>query len=512
MTGIRVFVERESMVYVVAIVASLLLSLGIGYRESVINPDAICYLLSAESVGSQGIRGAMQLCGQAKWPFYSVLIFGFVQLTHFSYLVSAYLIDALCSALSVFMFIRIVKELGGSLSVLWLAAGVILLSHEFNSVREYIIRDHGFWAFYLSSLYFLLRFFRTPTVFFALAWSASLFIATLFRIEGAIFLLTLPFLVLFHTRYGFATRVKYFFLLNAPILLVGGALGGWLLLHPQETLDKLGRVSEVTTQLQQGWHIMTARYDATRNAMVEHVLLPESAHDAGLVLFLVLIVWYLVSVISNVSWIYGFLVAYAWFRKVKPFTLAAFLVLGGYLLVNVAITFGFLTERLFLSKRYLIALSLVLMLWVPFALSYLMQRGESARHRLLLVVAAGFILMSAAGGIIDFGHSKAYIHEAGDWLADNVPKKAKLYANDYQLMYYSQAFGTSIFARSPGQDLEGIANNQWKQYDYLALRLSKKNESKVEAIVATISLMPVQQFSNKRGDKVIIYKVHEERQ
>jgi hypothetical protein len=508
MSKASTFFQREYFVYFFAITVSLLLSFWIDYRESVINPDAICYLISAQTVGQSGISGAMHVCGQAKWPFYSVLIYGLVQISHFSYPVAAYVLDALFSALSVVFFIRIAKELGATRSVMWLAALVILLSHEFNSIREYIIRDHGFWAFYLASVLFLLRFFKAPAWQAALGWSISLLIATLFRIEGAIFLLTLPFLILFHTRYALRQRFNFFFMLNLPMLLIGFVIGAWLVLHPQQTLDKLGRVVEVKAQLQHGWLMMAERYQATKASLSEHVLTNDSAKEAGFILFLVLLVWYLISVISNVSFAYGLLVVYAWLRKASPFTFAALLVLGGYLIVNVAITFGFLAERLFLSKRYLVALSLILMCWVPFALQDLIQKWPGLRHRFFLSVVTLFILFSSAGGMFDFGYSKSYIHEAGDWIANNVPANANLYANDYQLMYYSQHFGNSIFEKHITYvHLETIAENKWKQYDYLALRLSKHKESKTASILAGIHLTPIQVFSNKRGDQVAIYKV-----
>lgn len=508
MTGAAVFFRRESTVYIFAILTSLLLSFWIDYRESVINPDAICYLLSAKAVGTSGMKAAMQLCPQAKWPFYPAFIYGFVQITHLSYPVAAYVLDALFSALSVMLFIRIVKELGGSRSVMWLAAGVILLSHEFNSVREYIIRDHGFWAFYLASLFFLLRFFSVPGWRLAFGFSFSLLIATLFRIEGLIFLLTLPFLIGLMRRYTLAQRLTFFCMLNVPVFLIGLSLTGWLLLHPQAALDKLGRVGEVMTQLQQGLHIITTRYDAASNSLAEHVLLPESANDAGLILFLVLMVWYLISVISNLSWIYGLLATYAWLKKTKPMTWAAAIVLGGYIVVNIAVTLGFLMERLFLSKRYLIALSLIFMLWVPFGLHHLMQKWPSMRHRIFLLAAAFFILISSAGGVFDFGYSKSYIHEAGDWLAKNVPAEAALYANDYQLMYYSGHYGEAIFEKQPDyRRLQGLANDQWKQYDYLAFRVSRKKGGKMASLLSEINLVPIREFSNKRGDKIVIYKV-----
>lgn len=505
------FDQRELFLYLFAILTSVLLSFWIDYRETVINPDAICYLLSAESVGKLGVSGAMQLCGQAKWPFYSVLVYGLVQISHLTYPAAAYILDAVFSLLSVLAFILIVKELGGSRRVLWLAALVILLSHEFNSVREYIIRDHGFWAFYLGSLLFLLRYFKKPTWQTALAWSASLLIATLFRIEGAIFLIAIPFLSLFQFSYSMKQRIKFFFTLNLLMLLICLTMGCWFLLHPQQTLDKLGRVSEVTAQIQHGFSIIIQRYQSTKLALAQHVLTSDSEKEAGLVLFIVLFAWYVINVIGNLSWIYAFLVIYALQQKAVALKSSAALAITGYLIINIVVTLGFLFEHLFLSKRYLIALTLVFMLFVPFALDKLWQNRNILRHRLFLLVSVCFIFISALGGVFDFGYSKAYIHGAGDWLAKNVPDNASLYANDYQLMYYSRHFGDKIFQKQRQYvHVNTIAQGRWKQYDYIALRVNKKEEAELASLLQEMQLAPTKVFSNKRGDQVVIYKVQSE--
>src|SRR5207245_1741547 len=145
----------------------------------------------AQTYTQSGLSSAMNLCGQSQWPFYSVLIAYFTQLTHFSYVLSAYLLNGFFSLLSVCMFLIIIKELGGTKRVLFLAALIILLSHEFNNIRQYIIRDHGFWAFYLVSLFGLLRYVNYPTWLNGFIFSFSLLIATLFRIEGLVFLFVL---------------------------------------------------------------------------------------------------------------------------------------------------------------------------------------------------------------------------------------------------------------------------------------------------------------------------------
>lgn len=503
----REWLVNDKLLYLVALTTSLLLSFWLSYRETVINPDGICYLLSAQTVGTSSIKEVMHLCPQSQWPFYSVLIYAVTQLSHFSYSTSAYLLNAFFSLLSVTAFIFIVRELGGTRRVLWLAAAAILLNHEFISMREYIIRDHGFWAFYLCSIYLLIRYFRKPDSKLGLAWSASLLVATLFRIEGAIFLLTMPLLAFLDLRVSFRQRLNAFLLLNIPTIMMGIGIVAWLLLHPQQSMTQLGRFSEIINQVQHGFSMLADRYASSKAALVQHILTSDSESDAGAVLLFVWVAWYLLNVMTALSWVYGVLVIYAWVGRVARFPTNGALVVFGYLGMNVIITLSFLAEHLFLSKRYLIALTLVLMLWVPFALDYLIRQWPGFRHRVALALAALFIFIGTVGGIIDFGYSKSYIHEAGDWIADNVPANASFYANDFQLLYYSQHFGTGIFKVLPGYiNIKTIANGQWKQYDYVALRVGKQEEGDTAAVLSELNGQPIQVFSNKRGDKVVIYK------
>lgn len=499
---------RTSTLFLFAFSVSILLSAWLGYRETVINSDAICYLLSAQKVGTDGIRQAMHLCEQAKWPFYSVLIYGFVQLTHLTYPAAAYVLDGFFSLLSVAAFILIVKELGGSQRTLWLAAIIILLSHQFNSVREYIIRDHGFWAFYLCSILFLLKYARRPRIKFALGFSASLLFATLFRIEGAMFLLLLPFVTWFQKRYNLRQRARNFILLYLPVIILCGAIGFWLIIHPQQSLEKLGRVGELVNQFRHGLGIVIDRYHLAKSELGHSVLGAEAVDQAGIVIFCVWLVWYIISVIGNLSWIYALLALYAVRSRTIILRSTGPIILYWYVGINILVTGGFLAEHLFLSKRYLIALSLVLMLWVPFALNDIIRKWPSARHRMILGGAAILIIASSLGGIIDFGYSKTYVREAGDWLTQHVPAEASLYSNDTQLMYYSNHYGDQLFSqRQAFADLQRIQQGKWNQYDYLALRFEKKNLADAVPLLNEIQPLLVATYKNRRGDRVVIYKI-----
>lgn len=510
MSKLAISFGNEKQIYVVALLTSIALSYLIGYRNAVINPDGICYLLSAQTVGSASFKDVMHLCPQSQWPFYSTLIYALVQISHLSYAAAAYLLNGLLTLISVVTFIKIIKELGGTSRVLWLAALVILFAHQFNNLRDNIIRDHGFWAFYLISFYLLLKYFREPKWTTALAWNASLAIATLFRIEGIIFLLAMPLISWFCMSYSFKERAKSFFILNLPLILIGMVLAAWQLSHPQETMQKLGRVSEVIHQLQNGFFILADRFHTSRVALIEHVLPAESTPDASIVLFMTLITWYLYNVMITLSWGYVALIIYAWISRAVVFTSKSAVVVYGYVIVNFIMTLGFLAEHLFISKRYLIAMALTMMVWVPFALNDLIKKWScSLRLRILLSLVSLVVFMSALSGIFEFGQSKFYIRTAGNWVANNVPANATLYANDFQLMYYTQHFHTQIFEILPTYlKINTIAQGQWKNYDYLALRLRNKEVGEMAAVLQELNgIVPIQVFSNKRGNRVAIYKI-----
>lgn len=499
--------RKQLTLYSLAVCFSLLLSVWAMLKTVVINPDAICYLYSAEAV-AKGLAFASHLCEQARWPFYSVLIFGLSKISHLSSIASAYMLDGFFSLISVVTFIAIISLFTQRMRVIALSAVVILLAHEFNGLRVEIIRDHGFWAFYLLSLFFALCYFMRSSQHstpwrYALLWSASLVIATLFRIEGVVFLLLLPLAALIDRRHTMITRIKMFFQLNTLMLLGGVALLVWIMLHP---LQQLGRLAEIQFQLQHGMSEFIHSFVHTANALSTYVLNGFSSRDAYWIALGMFAVWYVFIVIANVSPIYAILIIYAFSKKLAGLTRETRLVLWAYILINIIITAIFLVDNMFLAKRYLIALSLVLMLWVPFALDNLVLQWHKRKWPLLL--AGILILIYGLGGIFDFGHSKKYIRDGGDWLALHASANQKIYSNDYQLLYYSNHIGDAIF--SVGKEFENvtkISNGKWKQYDYIALRVSQDDLEKKSGILSEINLTPVAIFENDRHDQVRIYKI-----
>ncbi len=496
---------RVRLYYFVAAIMSLLLSAWISTRETVINPDGICYLMSAQAFDVMSFSQVMQLCPQSGWPFYSWLIHAVMSLTGASALASANSIDAFFSLISVLAFMGLVQCLGGSKRVVAFAGFIILFSHEFNSVRQYIVRDHGYYAFYLISLICFIQYLQKPRVIRWLGWVLSLGLATLFRIEGAVFFLLLPFAAFFIAKATRHRRAVQFGLF-APIIALAFCAVIVNRLAP-DTFSAWHRIAELGHYLTQSSSAIVARFTETKAALVAHVLPLEGARDAGTIWFLALVLFYATSILENLSFIGTALVVYAWLRRAAQWSRPAKTAVWSYVLVNIVITLVFFAQHLFLSKRYLIALSLTLLLWAPFGLARLSEAALAGQRKFIYYTALFLVVLSSMGVILDRGPAKTYVREAGNWIAMNVPQGASLYVNDFQLMYYSKHEGFDIFKKIPVmREPTNLADGLWKHYEYVALRI-RGDDTRWASIAIAMNQQPVKTFSGPHGDTVLIYKV-----
>ena len=73
-------------------------------------------------------------------------------------------------------------------------------------------------------------------------------------------------------------------------------------------------------------------------------------------------------------------------------------------------------------------------------------------------------------------------------------------------MYYSNRFDKQIFHEYYRQFAErnDIAASNFKQYDFLALRMKKRDQY---AYSWANQLLALKTFGNKKGDKVVIYQI-----
>jgi hypothetical protein len=179
-----------------------------------------------------------------------------------------------------------------------------------------------------------------------------------------------------------------------------------------------------------------------------------------------------------------------------------------YVTINVIVTAAFLLKYFFLSSRYLGILGLILLLAVPFSLDYIFNARKWKTWALLLLTA--WLIIVTIDGLGNFGTSKTYIVNAGQWLDENIPTSSLIYSNDPQLSYYAHRRGMEY-----PQDfvprrniLDDIKKHDLQRYDYLAVTISHRTPTMEQQLLLLLSKPPLKTFVNSRGDKVLIYQLH----
>ncbi len=126
----------------------------VGLRlRTVTNPDALIYLSAADSFfHGRWVEGYAAF----RWPFYSLAIAGVMTLTGGNALAAADLLNAALDCATTVLFVALVLQLGprpSSRRIAILSATVILLHPRLSTFRGFVIRDHGFYTFFLLAFY-----------------------------------------------------------------------------------------------------------------------------------------------------------------------------------------------------------------------------------------------------------------------------------------------------------------------------------------------------------------------
>jgi hypothetical protein len=489
-----------------AVLLSLALTAWCLYRDPVINHDGILYIRAAAAILEGDWRGAFAIY---PWPFYAWL----VALTHLATGLalepSAHLLDALLQALTVWAFITVVKELGGDRRVMLAAAVVILLHPPFNEYRSFVIRDFGYWAFYLVALLWFLRYLRTPRVGTAVAWGASIVLATLFRIEGLVILLTLPLALLFRRDYSFHARCRQLAGAQVVPFAVLAVLAAWSLLG--QPIEQTGRLAEPIQWVQQFGRQLSGGFQQKAAALGQAILNQYSSSYAMAGVLAVLLVILVGKTIGTLTPLYTLLALHAWRGRLVPVPAGMGRVLGWLVLVQTAILVGFLANNFFLTGRFAMGWALTVMPLVPFSLValYDLWRKRYAGGRAagwLFPAACAVLLVMAVDGLTSFGPSKAYIRDAGLWLKERAPLEAKVHSNNKILTFYAGKRENDWARWFTWEETAALLQDgSWRNYDYVAVAVDRRHPERADLLAAKLGRAPVARFDNGRGDQVLVF-------
>jgi hypothetical protein len=423
------------LVYVLAVLGGVLLSLWRIHFNDLINQDAVYYLQAAAG----DLESARHL---NNWLFYSWCIRFVSDGLGLELLGAAYLINTFLGAILVYSFLRVVEMFNGDGRTLFWAALVILSLPYLNDNRAEIIRGHGYWAFSMLGLIYYIRLFREFSWWSLAGWTGSMVLATLFRIEGLVIVCLAPMGLLLNTR--IAWKARFYSLLKTSIPLLLGA--AFLLLLYLQMDSFQNRLLEVFTSLVSMGNALLIKVPHKADLLRQHVF-PLFSRDGSLLsVYLVLLFMIIKDFIESMSLPYFMI----WlFRRSLPATgLAsdAASIIGFFTAANFVVLVPYMLQHFVMVSRYTVMASLLLLIVVAFSLAEL-HRKQSAdgvkKHRLwfnavLLVMVLMFVL-----GVKTSESKKLYVLDAANWMQQNLPDKTHV-GTDYQkerLEYYANSSG-----------------------------------------------------------------------
>ncbi len=481
------------------------ISLWSVYADPIINIDGILYLKAADAFTRGDFEQALSF---HKWPLYPFLISLIHQTTGLNLESSAHALNGLLNILACFAFVLLIREIGAGYVTVVIAALVIVFFPGLNELRSYLIRDHGYIAFYLLSLYYLIRALHIRSIFILFLSMLAMVVATLFRIEGAVFLIAMPIIYL-NSRANVVPMNRSLFysliLITAMILIT---LFGWWLHVPNVNT---GNMHFSYGNILAGW-AQAGQFLDRKIEILKELIIESSSDTTGRLVYIWTvfgIIFAQVLIILSIPYVY--LVWYAFRRdlvfpethSIRPWKL--------FILFNFIILAVFTLTKFFLTDRYPLAIAVTFLCAVPFALNSVYERWQAKPRNTFksnfgYVLVVLLLLVNIFEGLTSITN-KHYLKEAGLWLRDNIPAETRLYTDNLLLGFYSGVPDDRLKVQPSKSDLiNQFYRGEWINYDYLALEI-KPDPEYMRHLDRTLWVVPEQVIKGSPDREIRIYNI-----
>ncbi len=418
-----------------AVAISLLLSVYTILLPGIPNDDAYTYIRTADIFVQDGIAAAIT---HYTWASYSILI-GLVSMTGLPLLTAAYIINALFYALLVFSFISIVRKFDESRRTLLLAALTVLVFPELNEYRTLVIRDVGFWSLCVFGLWQFLEFYTHRQFKHGIGFFIALSLATLFRPEAILYLLLVPFSLLFSREH--TTSQNRSDLLRFLTFVIGGGLATTLLLLlPGINLFAL-LVEFASTYLPflvNAINPSEAEAIAMANAIFGEYAGTFSRQYVTAVVAVGLLVILFMTLFYAVSGPFFWLLVYSSFKRHTHWDRSAMAPLLAYALINLLVLIAFLYITRFLTSRYAVVFAIMVATQVPFAVSRILDVLQTSHWRQFgLNALVFFFFYCAVDSYISFGKPKTWLMDSANYLNGEATSGTNIITNNHTIAYFS---------------------------------------------------------------------------
>ena len=419
-----------------AVAVSLLVSLLNYWFPYPLNDDGFTFIRTAQIFQEQGLSAAIE---HYPWAAYPLAIGLLSKLLAIELMTAAYLLNAVFYALLVYAWLSIVREIDSSRILLALAAIVILVYPQLNENRSEFIRDIGFVALVVTAIWQMIRFWHTRHMSNVVGFTLLLLLATSLRIEGLVYLLFTPWVFLLEGDKVLAIRfrtVAQFLLLSLVTLVIVVLLmsfSGYNLI--QLALDFVSTYVPFITETlfpspDRAMAVATALFnDFAANYSKEYIL-P--------ILLVALLIVLAGNLFNAVGGPFLLVILFGLAKKYATLPRRVALPVMTFMLCNLVILFCFVFITRYLTSRYALVFSTLLILLVPVIMQRTLEwAGQIGQLRLIRPVLVIFLLYCAFDAYVSFGENKAYLHEAADWVRENSPPDTALLTNSNLIAFDS---------------------------------------------------------------------------
>jgi len=470
-----------------------------------INPDSVLYLEAAKLFSNGDWKAGFEVFN---WPFYSLCITLVNKITQLGVHVSAQILNVIFFGMATFAFITIIQLAGGKQKQI-IAAALIWLSAPYmiGGVLEMLMRDEGFWAFYLLSIVFFIRFYQQQRLKDALLWQLAMMFASLFRIEAILYLALLPLVLLFNPHQSLSSKLKLVFKAYSVQLALTLLIVCALFTYPEFSTKMLGRLNEIfTSNLLSEFTALFREKSAIMSQSVLGEYLEEFAIPGLMLTFIYVIIIKVVFATGLITM--GLAVLGIKHRHILLEQKSAQILMATTYIALLSMAL-IITKVFVLSGRYVLALSFILMVFASFFFAHLLfKQHVNTKTKWLVRLLILFMLACSVKNILPKQQGYNYMQDAVAWIQVTNNNNKPVFYDQARMRYYADEPFKGTFGGHLEHLNTSIADKTIFNYHYLLIESSNKNNVTKNLIKNALpEYTLINQFNDAKAKKsVLIYQ------
>ncbi|HZV62050.1 MAG TPA: hypothetical protein VFF75_06500 [Methylophilaceae bacterium] len=507
----QIYILTDKQLIALLTLTSVLLTTWIMYlQHGWITEDSILYFEVARLFSIGEWKNGFAMYG---WPLYPALIAALHKATGLGIQSAAQAWNIVFFALTTYSFLTFIRLAGGNRQAI-IGGGLLLFSAPYivGDILPMLLRDQGFWGFFLLSLGFLLSFHRTGEFKYALYWQISIIIAMLFRIEAFVYLLLAPLFMFRDLTKPFQSRLCAYGKTQILTLAAGSGLSLLFAISPTLQLRDLGRIRELITTFSR-LHTQLTEGLAAKAQLMGDLVLGKYLDDYGMLSILLALVSIIIAKIIGATGVPAMLMlAMPQFDRLRLLRQDARELIIWILAIGVVIATIIILNRFILSSRYLAPLAFMLLILAVFTLSGMWdhlktKESSNSRKQFALSIVLLLLCINLIKNLLPLAADHNFEQTAVAWVKEISPSGKTVFISDAKLRYYA------------GQPYDGRAD-PWKwtikaindgsiyRHDYLVVSLSGDKMAEQKEYLSTVltQYQEVNEFSRESKKLVVIYK------